>query len=154
MWRRGTVVSNEKPAEVKRKIGSRAYKPGPVVVALPQVSGVPEPARELETAGADLWERAWTVGRAWLNGSTDVDLLLMTCEQLDERETLRELVLAEPGAWRERAALRELEKSISRGLSLMGFTPTDRMKLGVAEVRAKSKLEELAERRESRVNGE
>jgi hypothetical protein len=46
-------------------------------------------------------------------------------------------------AWHERSALRELDKAIARNLSLMGFTPTDRMKLGVAEVKTRSKLEEL-----------
>jgi hypothetical protein len=39
--------------------------------------------------------------------------------------------------------LRELEKSIRSNLSVLGFTPTDRMKLGVAEVQKMSKLEEL-----------
>ena len=35
-------------------------------------------------------------------------------------------------------------------LSLLGFTPSDRSKLGLAEVKAKSKLEELMERRANR----
>jgi hypothetical protein len=33
---------------------------------------------------------------------------------------------------------------------LLGFTPSDRARLGVAEVKAKSKLEELMERRANR----
>jgi hypothetical protein len=39
---------------------------------------------------------------------------------------------------------------IQSGLGLLGFTPTDRSRLGVAEVKAKSKLEELMERRANR----
>ena len=42
------------------------------------------------------------------------------------------------------------EKLIQSSLSLLGFTPSDRSKLGVAEVKAKSKLEELMERRANR----
>lgn len=141
------ALSNEKPAEVKRLTGSKHYKPAPVVVALPEVVGTPDPERVLGDAGMALWTKAWRVGRMWVSDITDADLLLMVCEQLDEREVLREMVMLDPGAWRERAALRELEKAIRQGLSLLGFSPTDRMKLGVAEVK-KSALQEFMERRQ------
>jgi len=49
-----------------------------------------------------------------------------------------------------RRGLRELDRQIVSNLSLLGFTPSDRSRLGVAEVKAKSKLEELMERRASR----
>jgi len=35
-------------------------------------------------------------------------------------------------------------------LSLLGFTPTDRMKLGVAEVKVESKMEQLRRRQDER----
>ena len=50
-----------------------------------------------------------------------------------------------------RRGLRELDKQIVSNLSLLGFTPSDRTRLGVAEVKAQSKLEELMERKASRV---
>ena len=43
----------------------------------------------------------------------------------------------------ERRGLRSLDAQIERNLSLLGFTPADRSRLGVAEVRAASKLEEV-----------
>jgi hypothetical protein len=46
--------------------------------------------------------------------------------------------------------LRELEKSIYSNLSLLGFTPTDRSRLGVAEVKKMSKLEELLTKKANR----
>jgi hypothetical protein len=49
-----------------------------------------------------------------------------------------------------RRGLRELDRQIVSNLSLLGFTPSDRARLGVAEVKAKSKLEELMERRANR----
>jgi hypothetical protein len=40
----------------------------------------------------------------------------------------------------------ELEKSISSNLGLLGFTPSDRTRLGLAEVKARSKLEALQDK--------
>jgi len=42
--------------------------------------------------------------------------------------------------------LAEIEKQIAANLSLLGFTPTDRSRLGLAEIKAKSKLQELMEK--------
>lgn len=141
-----------KPAELKRKLGSKGYagKTPPEVIVLPPITQTPEPLSPLGEAGLELWNRTWARGETWISPSTDIHLLQMTCEQLDEREQLREYVLANVEAWHERSALRELEKNIRSNLSLLGFTPTDRMKLGVAEVKAKSKLEELLERKANR----
>ena len=140
-----------KTAEEKRRIGSRNYNPAQVVYALPQSDGAPLPTRRLEESGLELWNKAWKLGREWISSKSDGHLLLMTCEQLDERDQLRAYVLDNIEAWHERAALRQLEKDIASNLSSLGFTPTDRMKLGVAEVVTKSKLEELMERKAKRV---
>jgi len=141
-----------KPAEVKRKLGAKGYsKEMPSnVVALPAVSQVPDPLKPLSGSGLDLWDRTWQRGFSWLSANTDIQLLQMTCEQLDERDQLRAYVLLNVEAWHERSALRELEKSIRSNLSLLGFTPTDRMKLGVAEIKAESKMEQLRKRQEQR----
>jgi hypothetical protein len=84
----------------------------------------------------------------WISPRTDIELLLMTCEMLDERVRLRAFVWNNSESWRERKALRELDKNIVNNLSLLGFTPTDRSRLGVAEVKARSKLEMLKAQRE------
>lgn len=132
-----------KPAEVKKMIGSRAYKPTGAAGVLEPIREVPTPSRPLGETGETFWNRIWTTGNMWISPNTDIDLLLMTCEMFDERDLLRDYVLQNIDAWHERSALRELDKAIARNLSLMGFTPTDRMKLGVAEVKTRSKLEEL-----------
>jgi hypothetical protein len=141
-----------KPAEVKRKLGAKGYsKEMPShVVALPAITQVPEPLKPLSGSGLDLWDRTWAKGFTWLSANTDIQLLQMTCEQLDERDLLRDYVLQNVEAWHERSALRELEKSIRSNLSLLGFTPTDRMKLGVAEVKVESKMEQLRRRQDER----
>ena len=73
----------------------------------------------------------------------------MTCEMVDERWNLRVKVMQSDDAVMRRG-LRELDRQIVSNLSLLGFTPSDRSRLGVAEVKAKSKLEELMDRRASR----
>jgi hypothetical protein len=69
----------------------------------------------------------------------------MTCELLDERWNLRIQVMSSNRP-DERKALRELDRQLVANLSLLGFTPTDRTRLGVAEVKRQSKLEELKSR--------
>jgi hypothetical protein len=142
-----------KPIEVKRKLGNpgqRALPDTSETILIEPISDLPEPHRQLFDAGLELWNRTWSMGQLWISPKTDIELLLMTCEMLDERVRLRAFVWNNPEAWRERKALRELEKNITNSLSLLGFTPTDRSRLGVAEVKAKSKLEELRARRDNR----
>jgi hypothetical protein len=115
------------------------------IVLLPAVNEIPEPNRKLFEFGRELWDRVWTMGHTWLSYSTDLDLLLIVCEQLDERAKLRTKVWND-GRSDERKALRQLEKQIVENLSLLGFTPTDRSRLGIAEVRKLSKLEALREK--------
>jgi hypothetical protein len=117
---------------------------------LPAISNVPEPLRPLLGSGVELWNRVWSRGSSWLSLNTDIDLLQLTCEMFDERDILRAYVLENVEAWHERSALRELDKGIRSNLSLLGFTPTDRMKLGVAEVKVESKLEALKRRQADR----
>lgn len=133
-----------KPAEIKKALGSRHYVDEPRIV-LEEVTVMPEPDRRLEASGLALWQRTWSLGKSWISSKTDVDLLLMTCEMLDERDSLRDYVLENMDAWRERAGVRELEKGIRSNLSLLGFTPTDRAKLGVAEIKAKTAMEQFKE---------
>lgn len=135
-----------KPNELKRKLGNpgkRALPKKEEIIHLPAIDGIPQPDRQLFEPGIALWNRVWSLGQTWISQNTDTELLLMTCEMIDERVRLRTLVWNNPEAWRERKALRELDKAIVTNLSLLGFTPTDRTRIGVAEVKGRSKLEEL-----------
>lgn len=112
--------------------------------------GYVEPARPLDFAGAQLWEAAMTTGEQWIARNSDTQLLLLTCEQMDRRSQLISKI-EETQEWRLYRALHDLEKMISQNLSLLGFTPADRTRMGVAEVKVASKLEELMERKAKRV---
>ena len=141
-----------KPTEIKRKLGNPGRRPLPesnMVQYLPAVVSVPDPARPLLKYGLEFWDKVWGSGLSWISANTDAELLLMTCELVDERWNLRVRVM-QSNDWRERRALRELDDRIIRNLSLLGFTPADRSKLGVAEVKAISKMEALKRRADER----
>jgi len=141
-----------KPTEIKRKLGNPGRRPLPdtsVVQYLEPVVSVPDPARPLLKYGKEFWDKVWGSGLSWISANTDAELLLMTSELVDERWNLRVRVM-QSNDWRERRALRELDDRIIRNLSLLGFTPADRSKLGVAEVKAISKMEQLKRRANER----
>jgi len=133
-----------KPLEQKRKLGNPGQRRLPEVsetIAL--VGGYIEPPRPLEFAGMQLWDMVFKHGGTWISQNTDTQLLLMTCEQLDRREELRSAI-AEKGLDRQLImSINETEKLISSNLGLLGFSPADRTRLGLAEVKTQSKLQEL-----------
>jgi hypothetical protein len=137
-----------KSPELKKKLGAKNADYGISLSVMP-VSSVPEPGRRLEESGLNLWAQAFSKSDTWLR-STDLELLLITCEKLDERDLLRVFVMENVEAWHERSGLRVLEKQIEDNLNLLGFTPTARQKLGIQEVKAQSKLEELMAKKANR----
>jgi len=141
-----------KPTEIKRKLGNPGQRKLPDQSQLQlfdPISKVPEPARPLLKYGREFWDKVWANGLQWISPNTDAEILLMTCELIDERWNLRVKVM-QTGDWRERRGLRDLDARIISNLSLMGFTPADRSKLGVAEVKAISKMEALKRRADER----
>jgi len=143
------MVMPPKPTEQKRLLGNpgkRAIAPLGKVAVLPAAIGTPEPPRPLGAAGSELWERIWDRAIHWISPTTDIELALMTCESVDERAALRFRVLAMNDP-EERRLLRSLDAQIIQSLSLLGFTPTDRTRLGVAEVRAQSAIESIINKR-------
>jgi len=113
--------------------------------------GYIEPFRPLEFAGKQLWDAAMITGQNWIARNSDTHLLMMTCEQLDRREEIRSLIL-ETKDWHLYKQLNDLERLITSNLGLLGFTPSDRTRLGLAEVKAQSKLEELMARKDKRLS--
>lgn len=146
-----TAGRPSKPIEQKRLLGNpgkRALPKSAEIIVLEQSLDTPEPPRPLLKYGQELWDRVWSMGAAWVSQKTDIELLMMTCEMIDERWNLRVKVMQTDDA-RMRRGLRELDRQIVSNLSLLGFTPSDRSRLGVAEVKAMSKLEELMARSEA-----
>jgi hypothetical protein len=129
-----------KPVEQKKRIGNPGGRKlantgvGGTVVDL-GLAAMPEPHRPLGKAGLELWGRLWTGGASWLRPASDAEAVLLVCEAIDERQALRYRVMSDPDLWRERKALRELEKQINVCLGELGMNPVDRGRLNVGETR-------------------
>jgi hypothetical protein len=138
-----------KPNEIKRKTGNPGKRPLPpaiTVIPLPMAYEPPEPPRPLGPEGLRLWNRVWEAGRAWVSPTSDIEHVLIMCETMDERSQLRIKVL-KGSDWRDRVALRSIDSQLSSMLSALAFNPVDRSRLGIAEVQAQSKIDQLLARR-------
>lgn len=139
------------PVERKRARGNPGKQKLPDTTA---TAAVPElldaPPDHLGPLGTEVWRRALTLGSAWI-GATDRQLLTRYCEALDDREHLRAYVaehgLTVTGSQDQEVlsphykALSGVEALLLRMESLLGFTPADRSRIGVAEVKKESRLE-------------
>jgi hypothetical protein len=72
---------------------------------------------------------------------------------MDRREFLREAFKADPVDRKVNMSLLETEKAIISGLSLLGFSPADRTRLGLVSAKTKSKLQELMEAKQAKKDG-
>ncbi|MFZ9845469.1 MAG: phage terminase small subunit P27 family [Candidatus Nanopelagicaceae bacterium] len=111
----------------------------------------PTPPRPLGPEGLKLWNRIWDEGKSWISPASDLEVVILLCESMDERTQLRLQVL-KGSDWRDRVALRSLESQIVSMLSAIGFDPVSRTKLGVAEVQKQSALDQLIARRQKQPN--
>lgn len=148
------------PTEVKRRRGT--FQPCRSPKALTIIGPVPatlEPPDVLGDAGAKEWRHV-LASCPWI-GAGDLRVLRLYCIALDRIELLQ-ATLASDGyvlytdkgyAYLNPAhgALATTEAQLTKWLSLLGLSPSDRGRLGVAEVKAQSKLEELAARRDARL---
>lgn len=150
------------PTERKRRTGNPGHRPlpEPTIVQLVAVAEIPPAPATLGEVGVKVWERLWTAAQAWLSPTTDLDIMTRLCEAHEERDAIRDaiadegyMVMGSMGQVRANpllSHLRALESQMTKWESLCGFTPTDRARLGMTEVKVKTKLEEMLERRAKR----
>lgn len=143
-----------KPNEQKRRLGNPGQRklpePADVAPLEPLDAAVPP---SLGEAGRELWEAITSAAAPWL-APTDSLMLLMLCELYDRRAEYTR-VLREHGTLITRPAdghlvanpaaqlLIQTEKQISELASKLGFTPADRTRIGLGEVKAKNAWEEM-----------
>ncbi len=138
------MANPPKPAELKLlqgNPGKRGMRLNDAVA--PMEYGYVEPLRPLGVVGRQFWDSIFGAGELWISIRTDVQLVQLVCELMDRREVLREAFLADPVERKVNMSLLETEKAIVSGLSLMGFSPADRTRLGLVSVKTKSKLQQL-----------
>lgn len=135
-----------KPAELKLLEGNPGKRKLPLNDGVaPMEYGYVEPLRELGPVGRAFWDSIFGAGELWISIRTDTALVQLVCELMDRRELLREAFVADPVDRKVNMSLLETEKQIVNGLSLLGFTPADRTRLGLVSVKTKSKLQALLE---------
>lgn len=143
-----------KPLEQKRLTARSQTKdiagrplPSPAeVVALPMAPGVPDPPADLQLDGRRMWERAWAEAITWLSPHSDMEAVEHACRLVDDLAVARRRYRATTDPADARA-LATLQKLLAEALSTLGFDPTARSRLGLAEVKRASKLDELRARR-------
>jgi hypothetical protein len=145
------MANPAKPLEVKRALGNPGQRKLPDIngtIAL--TSGRVEPHQPLDWAGSLLWNRVFGQGQTWISPQSDVELLLLTCKQLDRQVMLERQFVEKPDDYHVHRQLLDLEAAIVRNLSLLGLTVDARSKLGLAEIKAESKMEQLRRRQDER----
>lgn len=131
------------PTEVKKRRGTA--RPDRIA-NLSNLAAVPTvDAEPYELDPSTVFDSVMAGGKQWL-AQTDSIGLAMLRESLEERATLRDLVIATQST-DARKALRDLDKQIIGQLSLLGFDPAARSRLGLAEVKAATTLEKLRQSR-------
>ena len=127
------------------------------VVGLAAAAGAPDPPESLKPAGRAEWERLWTAGRAWLSPEFDLLIMRRLCESHDARAEMLAQVerdgftvegyKGQPRPHPLLSHIRGIEAEMRRMEIECGFTPAARSKLGYAEVKRVSKIDELMARR-------
>lgn len=137
-----------KPIEAHRRTGTyNATKHGSrgPLVAVEAVDAAE--VTPFQRAALDVLDEVLSVGVHWL-ARTDGPSIVILRDLLEERESVRAGALA--GSTEDRKALREIDKQVMSLLTDLGFNPAARARLGLAEVKAQSKLDELRERQANR----
>ena len=153
-------VPNERK-KLRGNPGKRAIPKGMAQLVPASASAIVAPPEHLGAAGKEIWQRVAEYANTWV-GNSDLAALRLLAEAADRRAHLMErlaadgwTLLTDKGyAYAHPAAgmLATTETEMRKWMSVLGLTPADRSKLGVAEVKARSALEELAIRRQQHVN--
>lgn len=118
-----------------------------------KTADVPPAPPGLGARGAAEWETIWSAGRAWLAPTQDYAWVEIVCRAWDDIDGFRAKVAADgliqKGSMGQViahpliASIRQAEGQIMKALSVLGFSPTDRARLGLAEIKRVSKLQEM-----------
>ena len=126
------------PIERKRKTGNPGKRKLPSAMNVAAVPAIELDAYERPTEQA--FDEILSAGVSWIS-ATDGVLVSLLRESIEAYTELRDNPMASP------KDVRDARKEIGDYLRDLGFTPGERARLGLAEVKAQSKLEEMRARR-------
>lgn len=155
MGTRGPIGRTSSETKRLGNPGKRAMKDA-VEVTQGRLPTAPDPDLGLADAGTMLWVHVAAL--PWVTAS-DAALLARMCRLADLLDQLEAQILADGIAYESRGRLyahpvlnhrHEVEKRLSVYMGAFGLSPADRTRLGIAEVKAQSKFDELLAKREAR----
>ena len=124
----------------------------PVQFEIIKREDAPPMPRGLGTRGRSEWCKIWDAG-PWLNPSQDYPWVEQIARAYDEitayRKTIEKDGLVQKGSMGQPIAhpliaeVRKCEATIRQCLSIIGYSPTDRARLGLAEIKRQTALEDL-----------
>lgn len=133
---------------------SHSVKTGEIVSRNPRGIAIPPAPNELGERGQLEWYRIWEAGITWLHPNEDYHWVLQASQSYDDiqefREKITETGLIVKGYTKDMLVanplikeVRMAEATIRKCLSMLGFSPSDRARLGIAEVKLQSGLQDL-----------
>jgi P27 family predicted phage terminase small subunit len=158
--------SRPEPIEKKRRKGT-APGAGPtpdVALAVVELGSLPVVPEGYDEVAASAWLEIWDAGRRHLSEKHDrllIDRLckkLMLIHQLEDwlsEDVSRRWYTTANGQTVTHPAVKQLEQAdaqVTAWLSMLGFSPSDRARLGLAEVRIADALDEFRKRKEAKRN--
>jgi P27 family predicted phage terminase small subunit len=161
-----------KPIEVHRRNGNPSKKNLPAVpvpefaLAVVNDDELPEPPKTLSEFGRAYWLMFWDEGRRHLSEKHDAALIERLCLAFDQVARIEQWLGTDVTRWFYETAngqlvthplikqKSELNAQITAWLSLLGFTPSDRARLGLAEIRVANELDQFRRRNTKVVDAE
>lgn len=157
------MVAGRPPKPIERKMllakgdnrtpGNRKIESPPAgteLVLRKQGDPIPVPPDDLEERGLQEWNNIWTVGN-WLHDTEDYHWVLAIAHAYDDiahfRKRIKRDGLIVKGYAGQVVAnpliseVRKAEAIIFKALSTIGFSPTDRAKLGLQEAKARTAIQ-------------
>ena len=142
----------------------RKPQQGNGTVAIPPAAAgavaIPRRPTGLADRGRREWPKIWAAGASWLQADQDYPWIEQVCRAWDDIAEYRKLIKADglvqtgsqgqPVAHPLIAEVRRCEDTIRKCLAEIGFSPAARARLGLAQAKTASKLDELAAKRAER----
>jgi P27 family predicted phage terminase small subunit len=164
--------ARREPTEKKRRRGA-VIRNAPSAIPVPEFAlavinegHLPEPPSHLGEFGQAYWLMFWEAGRRHLSEKHDAALVSKLCGAMEEvarieawlgedvthrfYETANGQLVTHPLVKQKT----ELNAQITAWLSLLGFTPSDRARLGLAEIRVANELDQYRQRKSKVVDAE
>ena len=157
-----------KPVEAKRATGNPGKRklgaaPAPTTALANVPADVPAVPARLGEVGRAAWVTIWSGGRRWLSEAQDAPLVARVCRKLEQVDAAERALGDDPAgwvySWGEGGRLAKhplwevIEKAdaqVTAWLSLLGFSPSDRARLGLAEIRVANELDAYRARKAGR----